>query len=119
MTAASAATIVLPAAHIALQQPVHRTGAPGHVFGDFLQHAFLHHAFVGLNGSSFLASCLANPVSQREFDAEACFSGALAFDFETALQPGRLLEDQTELRRRPEVVQDADRRSRGRASARR
>ncbi len=90
----------LAAADVALQQAVHRRRR-GHVAGDLAEHALLRRR--GLERQHLL-HLLAHPLGELEGDA--C-GGALlaALERHAGLQPEELLEDEPELLRRPELVQ--------------
>ena len=92
----------LAAAHVALQQAVHRMRR-GHIVGDLLEHALLRarrlerqHGF----------HALADAVVECERDA-GDGAGFAALQRDAAFQPEELLVDQAELRGRAEGVEQA------------
>ena len=92
----------LAAAHVALQQPVHRMRRR-HVVGDLPQHALLR---AGRLERQHGLDPLAHAVVELEGDARDSARLA-ALQRHAALQPEELLEDQAELRRRAERVEQA------------
>ena len=90
----------LAAAHVALQQPVHRMRVR-HILRDLRQHLFLcAGGFEGQHGFDLLAHAFI------QFEPDAGLLPCLRlFQSQPALQPEELLEDHAEMRLRPERVQ--------------
>ena len=101
MTAASAATMRLAAAHVALQQAVHRMRRRHVVARSRSSTRFC--APVGLNGSIALICSRTRSFSSKAMPGHGARLAAL--QRHAAFQPEELLEDQAELRRRAEGVE--------------